>query len=309
MSSFISFKPCNAKTAKLAALRVLPKTFFIGLVMSLFLGVCCSRLNAWQTVSEPTTTDRYKKFVNRILQQCDEDKNGFIDTGEQERNYRRLFENADENRDGLISPQEILDQVSDGKEWKLEEDSDSTKSAGEDQNQHSAWRVRATLVQMPRSFAMKQTISLKEIFTKMTAELQKAGADQELFDGVTVIDQFEMDVKDRLTSKMSIGGQVARKSANGNSSSEFQYGSTVSLSPIGLAEGMKLKVKYDANPLVDFSDEVTTERGWNEPLPFSYKVVRLKIDSEFQFGKKKVAAANIFSAGNHFLFLLNVEPL
>lgn len=292
------------------------------MLIAALVGIACfvqsgSSLDAWQKVSEPTTTKRYQEFVSKIMTSTDKNKDGLLDVEEQQANYRRLFDNADSDGDGSISPQEILDKVSTGKSWEPTSKAAGKESgASSEKKQHNSWRVKTSVLRLPKSFAEKQILSLSDIFQKMSIEQFKEKIEEEQQQGVTVIDQFEMEVLENKKSKLQLGGSASMlvrrwHNKNGKISEEHRniaYGSEISLKPRNTNNGVLLEFDYNANLVLPA--EADKPDAADLLAAGSYdSSVKLQLNSEYRFEEKNATAVNIYSGGLHILLVINIEPL
>ena len=286
------------------------QTSIVAIVVVASLLLTSSRLEAWQKVSEPTTTKRYQEFVSGIMDLTDTDGNGLLDSKEQEANYRRLFDNADSDGDGSVSPQEILDQVANGKKRPAVVAAKTEASSMPEK--HDSWRVKTSVLRLPNSFAEKQILSLSDIFQKMSIEQSKEKIEEGQQQGVTVVDQFEMEVLESKKSKLNLGGSVTmstgRSHHKNGKTKQVATGSTISLQPKNTSNGVLLEFDYSATMVL--SPEAKKSDAADPLVPEQDdSLVTLELKSAYRFKKKNATAVNVYSGGHHFLVVINIEPL
>ncbi|MEM9411657.1 MAG: hypothetical protein AAGA30_11120, partial [Planctomycetota bacterium] len=234
-----------------------------------------------------------------------------ISEEEQKLVYRPILQKADSNGDGLISRDEILDQlrISNSNQSEAPLDGRGVSQALGSETQPLSQlpnplgrRMKLVVMKLPPSYAFSEKISTQDIFESARSGDTGSG------EYIRLLDQFEFIVRDNVPTVLSSQGSRLRPLGRTNSRGDFveyqeiPYGSSVRVLPKFSSKQVELDVEFEAIygiPRAHEKDERISKLGRLES-------VKLSIDTKVLLSDQKSETINLLSSGNHFLIVLKV---
>ena len=274
-----------------------------------------------QKITEPTTTDRYQKYLSKIMQQADTNRDGKIDRIEQENHSLPMWEKADKNGDGIISPEEILYAIGGSEGSSIDRDLSVISKNEIAKRDDGAAKVRSRKVEsrklmafvfkLPKSFARSENLGLKEILNSVSATEAGNLGDEEAI----IFDRLEMELYDGRKAKLGTRGEtvgyVRQKRANTGEmfwqQQNFPFESLFTFEPRFYPDRVELSVELEGSYVI--SEDVLSKQSqavqkYRERGSTS---VSIHVDTEIVFSNNTTSAMNIFSSGHHFLLIFSIS--